>query len=97
MATKPPSKRVELLKDRNAKLFAHAAVQRQESTQLERKVDELQEKEEGCQDTVLCVNRLWEQLNGALAFLQYRCGAAPPPVVRAPPPSPPAPADDHPS
>lgn len=31
-------------------------------------------KEEARQETLLCVNRLWEELNASIGFIQYRCG-----------------------
>ena len=63
---------MDLLKDRNSKLSAQVGVQRQEINRLQRTIDDLQEKEEERQETVLCVNRLWEELNGSIAFLSYR-------------------------
>jgi hypothetical protein len=72
MTNKPPSKRVDLLKDRNSKLSAQVSVQRQEINRLQRSLDELQDKEEERQETVLCVNRLWEELNGSISFLSFR-------------------------
>lgn len=32
-------------------------------------------KEEAHQETLLCVNRLWEELNASIGFVQYRCAA----------------------
>jgi len=72
MSNKPPSKRLELLKDRNSKLSAQVSVQRQEINRLQRTLDDLQDKEEERQETVLCVNRLWEELNGSISFLSFR-------------------------
>jgi hypothetical protein len=31
-------------------------------------------REEAYQETLLCVNRLWEELNAAIGFIQYRYG-----------------------
>jgi hypothetical protein len=72
MTNKPPSKRVDLLRDRNSKLSAQVSVQRQEINRLQRTLDDLQDKEAERQETFLCVNRLWEELNGSLSFLSFR-------------------------
>ena len=72
MANKPPNNRVDLLKDRNTKLGAQVEVQRKEIDRLQRCLDDLESKEEERQETVLCVNRLWEELNGAVSFLSFR-------------------------
>ncbi|KAL4539309.1 hypothetical protein Ndes2526B_g02444 [Nannochloris sp. 'desiccata'] len=72
MTNKPPSKRLDLLKDRNSKLSAQVSVQRQEINRLQRTLGDLQDKEEERQETVLCVNRLWEELNGSISFLSFR-------------------------
>ena len=72
MANKTPTKRVDILKDRNAKLSAQVVVQRQEINRLQRSLDDLQDEEELRQETVLCVNRLWEELNGSISFLSFR-------------------------
>lgn len=71
-SVKPPGTQLELLKDRNDKLFAQAAVQRQENDRLQRRIDELEAKEQGRQESLLLVNRLWEELNSSIAFLQFK-------------------------
>jgi hypothetical protein len=72
MATHPPTKRVELLKDRNDKLAATVAVQRSEIARLQADADGAATRERGYQGTLLAVNRLWEELNGTIAFLDFR-------------------------
>jgi predicted RNase H-like nuclease (RuvC/YqgF family) len=72
MTNKPPSKRLELLKDRNSKLSAQVSVQRQEINRLQRTLDDVQDKEEERQEIILCVNRLWEELNSSISFLSFR-------------------------
>lgn len=72
MTSKPPSSRVELLKNRNEKLSAQTSVQREEIHRLQRRLEEAEEAEAKRQETLLCVNRLWEELNSAIAFLNYR-------------------------
>lgn len=37
------------------------------------RIEELSKKEERRNETLLCVNRLWEELNSCIAFLHYRC------------------------
>lgn len=36
------------------------------------RLEQSAEREEAYQETLLCVNRLWEELNGAIGFVQYR-------------------------
>lgn len=36
------------------------------------RVEEAEAKEEAHQATLLCVNRLWEELNASIGFIQYR-------------------------
>ena len=72
MSSQLPFDQVTLLKDRNDKLSAQAAVHRQEIARLQRRIDELVERETPWKETLLCVNRLWEELNETIAFLRYR-------------------------
>lgn len=95
MGSKPPTKRLDLLRDRNAKLSAQAEVQRKEIERLQRGLEGATAREERLNETVLCVSRLWEELNGAIAFLNFRCvpalHALPPrrrPLIAPPPPRP---------
>ncbi len=37
-----------------------------------RRLEELSAKEEERHETLLCVNRLWEELNASIGFIQYR-------------------------
>ncbi|KAI3432441.1 hypothetical protein D9Q98_003994 [Chlorella vulgaris] len=60
--------------DKNAKLSAQCAVHRSQLVQLEKKLLEAATREEAYQETLLCVNRLWEELNAAIGFIQYRAG-----------------------
>jgi FtsZ-binding cell division protein ZapB len=66
------SKQLELLKDRNAKLSAQGAVHRQEIARLQRHVDELLEREGQWKETVLCLNRVWDELHDNIGFLKFR-------------------------
>lgn len=72
MSSQLPFDEVTLLKDRNDKLSAQAAVHRQEIARLQREVDGLQDQEAKWRETVLCLNRLWEELNDAIGFMKYR-------------------------
>lgn len=72
MVNKPPSKRLQLLKDRNEKLSAQTHVQREEIHRLQRRLEHLEDKEQQWQDHVLCINRLWEELNNSISFLNFR-------------------------
>jgi cob(I)alamin adenosyltransferase len=72
MGVMPPTKRVDILKDRNEKLSAQLTVQRGEMNRLQRRVTELEEQENARRETLLCVNRLWEELNDSLSFLSFR-------------------------
>ena len=36
------------------------------------RLEELAAKEEERHETLLCVNRLWEELNASIGFIQYR-------------------------
>ena len=36
------------------------------------RLEEVAAKEEDYQETLLCVNRLWEELNASIGFIQYR-------------------------
>ena len=38
------------------------------------RLEEASAKEEERQLTLLCVNRLWEELNASIGFIQFRCG-----------------------
>lgn len=38
-----------------------------------RRLEELSAKEEERHETLLCVNRLWEELNASIGFIQFRC------------------------
>jgi hypothetical protein len=38
------------------------------------RLEEVAAKEEDYQETLLCVNRLWEELNASIGFIQYRWG-----------------------
>lgn len=76
MTNKPPTERLELLLDRNAKLAAQLEVQRKHVVSLERRLEEQSKKEERWQETLLCVNRVWEELNSTIAFLGFRSGGA---------------------
>ena len=72
MHSKPPTTRLDLLKDRNDKLSAQAAVQRDQINRLQRRCEEMEDKETRWQETVLVVNRLWDELNSSIAFISYR-------------------------
>lgn len=37
------------------------------------RLEGLADEEEQYKETLLCVNRLWDELNSSIAFLQYRC------------------------
>eukprot|EP00887_Chlorella_sp_A99_P005997 scaffold27.g5997.t1 len=72
MDTKPPGNRLDLLVDKNAKLSAQVEVQRAELRRLETKLAEVEAREDERHEVLLCVNRLWDELHSAIAFLQYR-------------------------
>lgn len=72
MAPNVPTKRLDLLKDRNDKLNAQLAVQSDEIKRLHRRVAELEGAQEDSQETVLCVNRLWDELNDTIQQLLYK-------------------------
>ncbi|KAL4423868.1 hypothetical protein ABPG75_001169 [Micractinium tetrahymenae] len=64
--------RLDLLLDKNAKLSAQCGAQRKQINELEKRLEEVAAKEEARQETLLCVNRLWEELNASIGFIQYR-------------------------
>jgi FtsZ-binding cell division protein ZapB len=66
-----PMKPSELLADCNAKLSAQVQVQRNEINDLEDKLKELHGEREEWQETLLCVHRMWDELNTSIAFLDY--------------------------
>ncbi|PRW61074.1 E3 ubiquitin- ligase BRE1-like 2 [Chlorella sorokiniana] len=70
-------RRLDLLLDRNSKLTAQCDVQRKQINQLEKRLEELAAKEEERHETLLCVNRLWEELNASIGFIQYRATGRP--------------------
>ena len=72
MANKPPSKRLGLLRDRNAKLSAQVSVQSEEIERLQRSLHDAHVSEQERQEAFLVVNRLWEELNDSIAFLSFR-------------------------
>jgi len=68
----PPLGGKTLLKDKNAKLSAQVAVQRKELNRLQQKLQELEDKELQWEDTIACLNTVWEELNLSIGFLRYR-------------------------
>jgi hypothetical protein len=71
---KPGGPNNSLLQFQNQKLSAQLEVQRKEITELESKVEELKKKEGDYADTLLCVNRLWNQLQSDIQLLCTRAG-----------------------
>ena len=69
----PPLGGRQLLKDKNAKLQAQVSVQRKEIHRLQREIQELEDKELQWEDTIACLNNVWEELNMSIGFLKYRC------------------------
>lgn len=67
-----------LLQFQNQKLSAQLEVQRKEINDLEKQVEALRKKEVDYADTLLCVNRFWNQLNTDILVLCGRLGVAPP-------------------
>jgi E3 ubiquitin-protein ligase BRE1 len=68
----PPLGGKNLLKDKNSKLSAQVAVQRKEINRLQQKLQELEDKELQWEDTIACLNTVWEELNLSIGFLKYR-------------------------
>ncbi|PSC73290.1 E3 ubiquitin-ligase BRE1-like 2 isoform A [Micractinium conductrix] len=64
--------RLDLLVDKNAKLSAQCDAQRKQINALEKRLEEVQAQEAARQETLLCVNRLWEELNASIGFIQFR-------------------------
>lgn len=69
---KPPDDREGMLVYKNQRLAERVEEQRREIRQLEARVDEYDRQQEEQQETLLCVNRLWNQLNHDIAFLISR-------------------------
>lgn len=72
--SKPGAPNSSLLQFQNQKLSAQLEVQRKEITELESKVEELKKKEGDYADTLLCVNRLWNQVQSDIQLLCTRAG-----------------------
>lgn len=67
-----------LLQFQNQKLSAQLEVKRKEINELENQVEELKKKRAAYADTLLCVNRYWNQLHSDLEILCRRLNTAPP-------------------
>jgi hypothetical protein len=63
---------MSLLKKKNDVLQAQVRALRGELTASQKQVEELQSQEGRWRETVLCINRLWDELNSSIAFLRYR-------------------------
>lgn len=71
MPSRPSNKRDDILADCNAKLSAQVQVQRNEINQLEDKIKELELDKQDWQETLVCLHRLWEELNASISFLEF--------------------------
>uniref|UniRef100_A0A1D1ZRY0 E3 ubiquitin protein ligase n=1 Tax=Auxenochlorella protothecoides TaxID=3075 RepID=A0A1D1ZRY0_AUXPR len=79
MGVQPSEDALGRLLDKNRKLYGQVEAQRGIIDRLESRIFKLQEDEEVQQETLLHVNRAWDELNASIDFLRYRAGAAPEP------------------
>ncbi len=62
----------KLLLDKNSKLSAQVTVQRKEINKLQRELQEIMDRELQWQDTIACLNMVWEELNLTISFLKFK-------------------------
>lgn len=63
----------QLLLDKNAKLSAQVAAQRHEINGLKDRLETLLDDKSKLQEATACVSTVWEELNLAIGFLQFKC------------------------
>lgn len=63
---------VTMLKYQNQKLSQQVEMHRKEISNLEQEVHTQKQKQVAYEDTLLCINRLWEQLNNDIVFMSRR-------------------------
>lgn len=61
----------EQLLDCNAKLSAQVQVQRKQINDLEDQLRKLEDQKDDWKETILCLQRVWEELNSSIAFLNF--------------------------
>jgi hypothetical protein len=69
----PPMGGKQLLLDKNAKLSAQVAAQRHEINGLKDRLEKLLDDKNKLQEVTACVSTVWEELNLATGFLQFKC------------------------
>ncbi|KAF8059995.1 HUB2 [Scenedesmus sp. PABB004] len=85
LVEKAQAQQVQVLQFQNTKLSEQLAALKEQIAALDGSVTKHEEQRKAYADTLLCVNRAWEQLNADVALLLERAGAAGPGGAGGPP------------